>query len=296
MMTKNKSITRLIELTPFHASHKKGQMSLLRATLRAARRGAERAQRWEEAQLQIHHRSLATATTTATTASSKSDDVADVSSESGSDGLGGEARRDGSAGARGAADDVDDFGATINMSSSSSSSSSSLYPGHQPLTASQSVLLTVAAGLGALVFPQRADLVGAVGETTGGLALRRMRDRMKADPTGAAILHRRPRITDETLERAWECAPGTLGGEYARFMGTRRFNPSDRPPVRFVPDEELAYVATRSREVHDVWHVLFDCPTTVQGELALKALEFVQTGMPMTALSAAFAPLRLPAG
>jgi ubiquinone biosynthesis protein COQ4 len=54
-------------------------------------------------------------------------------------------------------------------------------------------------------------------------------------------------------------------------------------------------VATRSREVHDVWHVLFDCPTTVQGELALKALEFVQTGMPMTALSAVFAPLRLPA-
>ena len=33
----------------------------------------------------------------------------------------------------------------------------------------------------------------------------------------------------------------------------------------------------------------------MQGELALKALEFAQTGMPMTALSAAFAPLRLPA-
>ena len=61
------------------------------------------------------------------------------------------------------------------------------------------------------------------------------------------------------------CAWTTLsGGEYARFMGVRRFNPSDRPPVRFVDDEELAYVATRSREVHDVWHVLFDCPTTVE--------------------------------
>lgn len=273
-------------------------MSLLRATLRAVRRGAEHAQRWEAAILQVHRRNLSTATTTATTTSSKSADVAHVSSESGSIGSGAEPKRDGSAGARGAADDVDDFGATKNMSSSSlsSSSSSSLYPGHQPLTASQSVLLTVAAGVGALVFPQRADLVGAVGETTGGMALRRMRDRMRADSTGAAILRRRPRITDETLERAWECAPGTLGGEYARFMGTRRFKPADRPPVRFVSDEELAYVATRSREVHDVWHVLFDCPTTVQGELALKALEFVQTGMPMTALSAAFAPLRLPAG
>jgi ubiquinone biosynthesis protein Coq4 len=28
--------------------------------------------------------------------------------------------------------------------------------------------------------------------------------------------------------------------------------------------------------VHDFWHVLFDCHTNVFGELALKALEFVQ--------------------
>ena len=37
--------------------------------------------------------------------------------------------------------------------------------------------------------------------------------------------------------------------------------------MRFVDDEELAYVAARSREAHDMWHVLFECPTTVQGEL-----------------------------
>ena len=55
-----------------------------------------------------------------------------------------------------------------------------------------------------------------------------------------------------------------MGGEYARFMGVRHFSPADRPPVRFVADEELAYVAARAREVHDIWHVLFDCPTTVQ--------------------------------
>ena len=64
-------------------------------------------------------------------------------------------------------------------------------------------------------------------------------------------------------------------------------------PVRFVDDEELAYVATRARETHDLWHVLFGCPTTVQGELALKALEFAQTGMPSAALATLAAPLRL---
>ena len=179
-------------------------------------------------------------------------------------------------------------------SGASGAPGASLYPGHVPLSPAQSALLTVAAGVGALVFPHRADLVGAVGETTGAFALRRMRDRMRADPIGADILARRPRITDATLEHAWSCPPGTFGAEWASFMGTRRFQPNERPPVRFVPDEELAYVATRAREVHDLWHVLFDCPTTVQGELALKALEFAQTGMPMPALSALFAPARLP--
>lgn len=45
---------------------------------------------------------------------------------------------------------------------------------------------------------------------------------------------------------------------------------------RFVDDADLAYVICRMREVHDLWHVLFGCHTNVFGELALKALEFVQ--------------------
>ena len=52
--------------------------------------------------------------------------------------------------------------------------------------------------------------------------------------------------------------------------------PNRRPPVRFLDDEELAYVAQRSREIHDFWHVLFGCHTNVFGELTLKAVEFVQ--------------------
>lgn len=45
---------------------------------------------------------------------------------------------------------------------------------------------------------------------------------------------------------------------------------------RFVDDAELAYVITRARQVHDFWHVLFGCHTNVFGEVALKAVEFVQ--------------------
>ena len=42
-----------------------------------------------------------------------------------------------------------------------------------------------------------------------------------------------------------------------------------------------------------MWHVLFECPTTVQGELALKALEFAQSGAPAPALAALVASARL---
>ena len=47
---------------------------------------------------------------------------------------------------------------------------------------------------------------------------------------------------------------------------------------RFIDDEEVAYVITRARQVHDFWHVLFACHTNAFGEVALKALEFVQVG------------------
>jgi len=46
--------------------------------------------------------------------------------------------------------------------------------------------------------------------------------------------------------------------------------------------------------VHDLWHVLFACDTTVLGELALKAVEALQTGLPSAALAALAGPLRLP--
>jgi ubiquinone biosynthesis protein COQ4 len=78
-------------------------------------------------------------------------------------------------------------------------------------------------------------------------------------------------------------------------MADRRFEADDRPPVRFLADPELAYVATRAREAHDLWHVLFDCHTNVFGELALKALEFVHTGLPMAGLAVAGAQFRLSA-
>jgi ubiquinone biosynthesis protein COQ4 len=72
------------------------------------------------------------------------------------------------------------------------------------------------------------------------------------------------------------------------------FSPDERSVVRFVEEPELRYVMQRYREVHDFLHALTDLPPTVHGEIALKWFEMVQTGLPMCALSAFVAPLRLP--
>lgn len=48
------------------------------------------------------------------------------------------------------------------------------------------------------------------------------------------------------------------------------------------------------RQVHDLWHVLFGLHNiNIESELALKAIEWTQTGLPMNLLSVLFGPLNL---
>eukprot|EP00897_Mesotaenium_endlicherianum_P010232 jgi/Mesen1/9237/ME000006S09237 len=183
-----------------------------------------------------------------------------------------------------------------------------------PTASWQKAAIAIGSAIGALANPARADLVAALGETTGGVAFRRMRQRMLVNSEGQEVLRDRPRVTSESVTRHLSerprdsSSPGgpgpgpdsspslagvSFGEAYARFMAERNFSADERPAVRFVDDPELAYIAARAREVHDFWHVLFDCPTTVTGELALKMVELVQTGMPMCALSVIGGPVKL---
>lgn len=102
------------------------------------------------------------------------------------------------------------------------------------------------------------------------------------------------RVTRETLVASASSPPASFGAAYAAFMAHRAFDPADRPPVRYVEGgAEAAYAALRAREVHDFWHVLFACPTTIAGELALKALEGVHLGLPSAAAAVVGAAWRL---
>lgn len=168
-----------------------------------------------------------------------------------------------------------------------------VYETHVPLSGFQKGVLSVLASWGAFQDPRRADLVAVVGETTGMGALQGIQKRMLQSEEGRLLLKEKPRVTDESVKKTFSMAPDTFGGAYADFMGQRGFRADERPPVRFVDDPELAWIAARSREIHDFWHVLFGCHTNVLGEAALKGVEFLQTGLPMTAMAVLAAEWRL---
>ncbi|XP_072228450.1 ubiquinone biosynthesis protein COQ4 homolog, mitochondrial isoform X2 [Leuresthes tenuis] len=170
-----------------------------------------------------------------------------------------------------------------------------LYPGHIHTTPFQKALLAVGSGVAALQDPYRHDMVAVLGETTGHFALVKLRDRMRNDPEGYTILTERPRIRLSTLDQKKMASlpDGSFGREYLRFLEDNKVTPDSRADVKFVDDDELAYVMLRYREVHDLLHTLLGMPTNMLGEVAVKWFEAAQTGLPMCALGAVLGPLRL---
>lgn len=68
--------------------------------------------------------------------------------------------------------------------------------------------------------------------------------------------------------------------------------PDTRRPVHFVDDSEIAYIIQRYREVHDLNHTLLGMPTNMLGEVSVKWVEAMQTGLPMCVAGALLGPVR----
>jgi ubiquinone biosynthesis protein COQ4 len=163
------------------------------------------------------------------------------------------------------------------------------------LSPPERIALTVGSALTALSNPLRADMIATLGETTGEPVLRSMLQKLRADPEGRTLLATMPRIRSSVVE-GWKArgfAPGTLGHAYLAFMDSHGFDADSRIDVKYIEDDELAFVLQRYREAHDILHPLCGLPPTVLGELGLKWFEMVQTGLPMTGLAAVFGGLRL---
>ena len=179
-----------------------------------------------------------------------------------------------------------------------------------PLSPIQRLATLVHSSITALNDPTRADAVAAVGEVTGSYALSKMMAGMESNEVGRRILNERPIVDESVAIRAQELLQQhtnemstsninlqnpinggrtkgmSFGAAYATFLQTHEFDPNERDAVRFISDPNLAYVMTRYRQCHDYWHVLTGLPPTVLGELALKWLELIHTGLPLAALSA----------
>ena len=164
------------------------------------------------------------------------------------------------------------------------------YPGHVPLTFIERSALAVGSAITGLLNPRRADMIAALGEATAQpFFITKLRNRMLSNSTGRRILRDRPRISSKTmsLEYLRKLPANSVGKTYAAWLDREGVSPDTRDSVRYIDDEEEAYVMQRYRECHDFYHALTGLPIFAEGEIGLKAFEFANTGLPMTALSLA---------
>ena len=162
------------------------------------------------------------------------------------------------------------------------------YPGHVPLTSVERAGLAVGSAITSLVNPRRHDMIAALGEATAQpFFISWLRNKMLSDSIGRRILRDRPRITSKTmsLEKLRKLPDNSVGRTYAAWLDREGVTPDTRDQVRYIDDEEEAYVMQRYRECHDFYHALTGLPVFVEGEVGLKAFEFANTGLPMTGLS-----------
>lgn len=134
----------------------------------------------------------------------------------------------------------------------------------------------------------REDLIAALGETTATpYFIYRLRDAMLSSPTGRRILRDRPRITSQTMSVSYlrTLPENSVGRAYVGWLDREGVSPDTRDSVKYIDNEECAYVMQRYRESHDFYHALTGLPVFVEGEVALKAFEFANTLLPMTGLS-----------
>ena len=77
------------------------------------------------------------------------------------------------------------------------------------------------------------DMVAALGETTAGPSLPRLRDIMLESPEGRRILKERPRINSTTVDMAElaKLPEGTFGRAYVTWLERCGVTPDTRTPV-----------------------------------------------------------------
>ncbi|KAG7661315.1 COQ4 [[Candida] subhashii] len=170
------------------------------------------------------------------------------------------------------------------------------YPGHVPLYNYEKLLMFLGSSIGSYYHPERNEFIVALGESTAITpVLRSIQTQMLSDPVGRQILREKPRMTSTSLDldHLRSLPENSIGRTYVEWLDREGVSPDTRVPVRYIDNEELAYIYQRYRECHDFYHAVTGLPIIIEGEIAVKVFEFMNIGMPMSGMGALFAPLRL---
>ena len=110
--------------------------------------------------------------------------------------------------------------------------------------------------------------------------------RMIATTEGGRLATEQVELAQRFSDRAWVAsfAPGTVGAAYRDFLDTTGYSADGLVEVSRVNNEEdmrhpYAWYGRRTRDVHDIWHVLTGYQADESlGEAALVAFSYAQLG------------------
>jgi ubiquinone biosynthesis protein COQ4 len=144
--------------------------------------------------------------------------------------------------------------------------------------------------------PQAVALIDAL---RGKTSLRQFA-RFRQTETGRAVLAERRRLLDRLgdRERLAALPPGTLGRAYHDFMAAENLSAEGLVAASQIretlpPGEDYTLFRERSRETHDLLHVVSGYGRDPLGEVCLTAFSFAQTGLKGFAVIAIWAARRI---
>lgn len=102
---------------------------------------------------------------------------------------------------------------------------------------------------------------------------------VKGDRATAKLIEERYIAENPDLENLLTLPADSLGYQYASHLISHHFDPNFYRSIEV--NSEVDYLLLRSRQTHDIWHLVAGCDVDVAGELKLKAFEWSQTRRPM---------------
>ena len=110
-----------------------------------------------------------------------------------------------------------------------------------------------------------------------------MKDTLNGDPLMRELISARWQPPKCTLEELRRLPEGTLGNAYANQLISLQLSPEDLLPKGEIRTER-DYVELRTRQTHDIMHVITGFKTDKAGEIGLQAFNLAQIKSPVSAL------------